>query len=306
MRQIVLTLLLLPGLLMAQGNPNYDPDHDLNACYTMLDVLALLVLFLPDSPGVDAANPNYDPDYDGDGIIGINDLTGFLTWFGSCDEEAFCGIPSLDGYDYDIVEIGGVCWFAENLRTTVYANGDVIAEVEDAQDWTELNTGGRCAYGNDGASAETWGLLYNGYAVDDARGLCPTGWHVPTDMDWMELESAAGMHPDELENFGSFRGVTLGVGAMLKAAEGWDSDGNGTDELGFEALPGGVRNGEDFSAGGGTFAGGGDFGYWWTSTTLTGSLTGLNRILSAFSSGINRNSNTVQSGLSVRCVKTTD
>jgi len=306
MRPFLLTILLLPNLLMAQANPNYDPDHDLNACYTMLDVLAMLILFLPDSPDINVANPNYDPDYDGNGIIGVNDLTGLLTWFGTCDEAALCGSPSLDGYDYAVMEIDGNCWFAENLRTTVYANGDPIPLVEDAQDWTELATGARCNYENDAVNQDAWGLLYNGYAVNDLRGLCPSGWHVSTDMDWIELESAAGMHPDELEDFGSFRGVATGVGTMLKAAEDWGPDGNGTDALGFGALPGGVRNGEDFSVGGGNFAGGGDFGYWWSATTLSGSLTGLNRILSALSPGINRNSNTVQAGLSVRCVKTTE
>ena len=75
MRQCVLALLFLPMLAQGQTNPNYDPDHDLNGCYTMLDILSLLVILLPDNAGLDVPNPNYDPDFEGDGeIVGAGEI----------------------------------------------------------------------------------------------------------------------------------------------------------------------------------------------------------------------------------------
>ena len=94
----------------------------------------------------------------------------------------------MDGYRYKGVLIGDQCWFAENLRTTVYADGSSIPEVTD-NSWTGLSTGARCTYANDPSVPHGYGLLYNWYAVDNASGLCPNGWHVPTDGEWTDLET---------------------------------------------------------------------------------------------------------------------
>ena len=109
--------------MFAQGNPNYNPDFDNNDCYTIMDVLSLLVILMPDDAGMESMNPNYDPDYDGDGVIDIGDLTHLLALFGNCEEAPACSSPSMDGYNYSVVQIGDQCWFAENLRTSVYADG---------------------------------------------------------------------------------------------------------------------------------------------------------------------------------------
>ena len=79
-------------------------------------------------------------------------------------------------------------------------------------------------------SLAEYGRLYNWYAVDDARGLCPSGWHVPTDGEWTDLE-----------NYISSQGYSGTEGTALKSTYGWYNGGNGTDDFGFSALPGGYR-----------------------------------------------------------------
>ena len=147
---------------------------------------------------------------------------------GTCSNTP-CTSPSMDGYDYAVVEIGDQCWFAENLRTTVYADGSAILEVTDNTAWAGLSTGARCDYDNDASNVATYGRLYNWYAATNASELCPTGWHVPTDDEWTALETYVGAN-----------GHSGTEGAALKAASGWESGGNGTDDFGFSALPGGT------------------------------------------------------------------
>ena len=76
-------------------------------------------------------------------------------------------------------------------------------------------------------SLTEYGQLYNWYAVDDGRGLCPSGWHVPTDGEWTELE-----------DYITSQGFAGTESTALKSTSGWDSNGNGTDDFGFSALPG--------------------------------------------------------------------
>ena len=123
----------------------------------------------------DAAFTEYDPSANTDD--------------GSCATLAStCTEVEMDGYTYSVVEIGDQCWFAENLRTTTYADGTGISEVTDGVAWGELIVGARCDYNNDASNVATYGRLYNWYAVVNARGLCPSGWHVPTDGEWTQLE----------------------------------------------------------------------------------------------------------------------
>ena len=300
MRQCVLALLFLPMLAQGQTNPNYDPDHDLNGCYTMLDILSLLVILLPDNAGLDVPNPNYDPDFEGDGAIGVSDLVGLLTVFGTCVEEELCVSPTMDGYTYTVAQIGSQCWFAENLQTTLYADGSTIASATDAGEWAALDEGAWAVYDNDEDNAAAHGHLYNGFAFQDDRGLCPTGWHVPDDGEWQQLESTLGMPSGELELFGTFRGTVQGVGTALKSTSGWSGNGNGTDLFGFAATPGGTRSGEE--PGAGNYNGLGDAGFWWTSSVLDEDVSSYVRSMLAGSTGVLRNAQHLRYGLSVRCV----
>lgn len=193
--------------------------------------------------------------------------------------------PTIDGYTYKTVKIGEQEWFAENLKTTVYANGEEIPYSRTDESWTTQEMGMRCLYNHDDAMNAKYGQLYNGYAVDDVRGLCPVGWHVPTDGEWTELEIYIG-----LEGFGGTEGTAL------KSTAGWPSNGNGTDDFGFSALPGGGR----FSDLGG-FGSAGNGGYWWSSSPGGG--CAWVRYLSGKNPDVTRYNGSPRSGFSVRCLK---
>ena len=136
-----------------------------------------------------------------------------------------CGTPmSYQGYDYTTVLIGNQCWFAENLRNLNYLNGDSIPAGLSGSDWLSTSSGAVSVYGEDAScqdlspdidacdptqSLNEYGRLYNWYAVDDARGLCPSGWHVPTDGEWMTLEIALGMDATDASGTG-WRGTDQG------------------------------------------------------------------------------------------------
>ena len=220
--------------------------------------------------------------YDGneDGIVGSGDLLGLLTEFGAeCTPELLssCGNPvSYQGYDYATVLIGEQCWFAENLRTQMYSNGDSIPSGLSDALWSTTTSGATTIYGEgisecssaspDGiACDEIWSLnqygrLYNWYAIDDSRALCPNGWHVPDFDEWDSL--VYHLSGQFLNNTNSLYDPYLSAPAavFLKTTYGWSNGGNGTNESGFSALPGGDR------ADSGEFIQEGSGGYWWTST----------------------------------------
>ena len=143
-------------------------------------------------------------------------------------------------------------------------------------------------------SLNEYGRLYNWYAVDDARGLCPSGWHVPTDGEWMTLEMALGMSESEANDTG-FRGTDQAI--QMKSDYGWYDGANGTNSSGFSGLPGGYRGNY-----GGFFFAGYD-GIWWSSSP--GGSYGWNRYLYFNDEGVYRNLNLYfpNYGRSVRCVR---
>ena len=208
---------------------------------------------------------------------------------GSCATLAStCDSPSMDGHSYGVVEIGDQCWFAENLRTTVYADGSAIPEETDNGAWSGLSTGARCDYDIDAGNVATYGRLYNWYAATDAAGLCPTGWHVPTDDEWTALATYLGAN-----------GHSGTEGTALKSTSGWNSGGNGTDDFGFSALPGGYRG-----SNGGYFNDAGNSGNWWSSSPSGGDAWYRN--LSIYNPDIFRNSLSPRYGFSVRCLRDAD
>ena len=128
---------------------------------------------------------------------------------------------------------------------------------------------------------DTYGRLYNGYAVSDSRSLCPNGWHVPTDDEWTFMTE--------------FLGGEAIAGSQMKADYGWQSGGNGTNSSGFSGLPGGYR----FENG--SFSSAGITGIWWSSSGNGSSA--WSRQLSLSSQSVNRSSNNLENGFSVRCVR---
>ena len=129
-----------------------------------------------------------------DGCIYLEDLLALLSGFGTCDTGS-CGIPIVyDDYVYETIQIGEQCWFAENLKTRHYANGDIIPVVYEDSLWAEANSGASCWLRNDSV-IHHWngrGMFYNHYAVTDDRGLCPVGWHVPSYNEFSTLFDVVG------------------------------------------------------------------------------------------------------------------
>ena len=99
-------------------------------------------------------------------------------------------ITDIDGNTYITVKIGNQWWMAENLRVSRYRNGVEIPEekVTDQNNFSDIEYGARCYYDNDSTTYHnTYGCLYNGYAVYDSRNIAPEGWHVPTIEEYQEL-----------------------------------------------------------------------------------------------------------------------
>ena len=203
-----------------------------------------------------------------------------------------------DGNVYQTVKIGEQWWMAENLKVTHYSNGDPVTNVTDDATWAGLSTSAYCVYDNADSNVSTYGLLYNWYAAVDSRNIAPTGWHVPTDAEWKELEMYLGMSQGDADNT-NWRGTD--EGSKLKNTSGWahseDSNGNGSNESGFVALPGGYRDN-----GNGVYYSVGAFGIWWSADEY-GAAYALGRTLSYDHLDVNRNGRYKQDGLSIRLIK---
>jgi uncharacterized protein (TIGR02145 family) len=182
------------------------------------------------------------------------------------------------------VTIGKQTWATENLNTDKFRNGDPIPEAKTAEEWLAAHNAKRpawCYYKDDPANAKTYGRLYNWYAVADPRGLAPEGWHVPTEAEW--------------ESMLFHLGGNIEAAKKLRSAAGWSNNGGGTNETGFNALPGRQRGGE------GKFFAGDESGYWWSSTPFATQTTGFGFYM-APRSIVGKNIYS-KCGLSVRCVK---
>ncbi len=101
-------------------------------------------------------------------------------------------VTDIDGNIYQTITICSQTWTKTNLNVSKYRNGDVIPQVTDATQWAALTTGAWCYYNNDPANGVIYGKLYNWYAVNDPRGLAPTGFHIPSETEWTTLSDCLG------------------------------------------------------------------------------------------------------------------
>jgi len=205
-------------------------------------------------------------------------------------------VSSGGGNVYQTVQIGNQIWMAENLKTTHYSNGDAIPNVTDNTEWSNLTTGAYCSYNNNDSNINTYGLLYNWYAVNDSRNIAPEGWHIPTDEEWKQLEMFLGMSQGWADAIGS-RGTDEGGKLKEAGTTHWSSPNTGaTNSSGFSSVPGGSRH-----YGGACY----DYGYtaYFWSTTEYSSNTALYRALGYLRSDVGRHNNDKRSGFSVRCIK---
>jgi uncharacterized protein (TIGR02145 family) len=121
-----------------------------------------------------------------------------------------------DGQNYKWVKIGNQVWMAENLN---YSSSSSLC------------------YDNNSSNCEIYGRLYS-YSV--AQNVCPSGWHLPSDNEWKELEMYLGMSYSDANIWGQAR-PSGDVGLKLKSENGWANNGNGNNISGFNALPSGYR-----------------------------------------------------------------
>lgn len=232
-------------------------------------------------------------------FVGGNSGSGEVT-----DSSLVRIVVDQDGNRNEARLYGSQWWFVNNLRVRRYANGDPIEYVSDSRDWSKANYGAISAYNNDTTLVDRHGYLYNWFAVVDERGVCPAGWEVPTDGDWMTLEVFLGMDSGVLDGAGS-RGAEENVGGVMKdtSATSWaQPNEGGVNTSGFTALGSGSRF---FN---GNFTGMGRTGFWWTSTHRNTAGLYPNRVWVRFLSHhgrfVSRISSFMESGLSVRCVMT--
>ena len=199
----------------------------------------------------------------------------------------------FDGYPYATILLGnGQEWMAENLRTTIYANGDTIPNVTDGVQWDSLNTGAWAHYNNDNQYENPYGKLYNYYTIVDSRNVCPTGWHIPTDAEWSFLINYIDPSSNGGNNVDTAGGKMKSTGIQY-----WqDPNDSATNETGFSGVPGGFRYNH------GMFTAINGYGYWWSSTEFNPD-SAWDRSLRYNDANVDVQVFSKDFGISVRCLK---
>jgi uncharacterized protein (TIGR02145 family) len=188
-------------------------------------------------------------------IPGISEANGFTTGttFHSCGapnvhnpDLTYGSMTDQEGYVYKTIVIGTQEWMAENLNTSIYRNGDAIVTDLDNATWQTTTDGAWTYSNNDPSNACPFGKLYNGYAAIDSRQLCPSGWHVPSQTEWVVLIDFLG-GPG-----------TISASAMKSSQiDYWGINNSGLNSSGFSALPTAIFDGIDYYSLGST---------WWSTT----------------------------------------
>lgn len=136
-------------------------------------------------------------------------------------------VSDIDGNQYNIVNVGPMCFLKENLKTTKYTDGTTIVNITDDNLWQNDTTGGWSNFDNDTSNDKVYGKLYNSYALNNSKGICPDGWRVPTIQELQDLANYAGGDYAS----GNLMTVTL-----------WDApNSDATNSSGFSAVPSGKR-----------------------------------------------------------------
>jgi uncharacterized protein (TIGR02145 family) len=196
-------------------------------------------------------------------------------------------ITDVDGNVYSTVTIGTQVWMKENLKTSKYNNGDVIGTTTPATKDITAEAIPKYQWACEGneINVATYGRLYTWYTVTDIRGVCPTGWHVPTDAEWTTLTTYLGgdsVAGGKLKETGITHWTTPNTGA--------------TNETGFTALPSGYRYLD------GSIYNSGLIGFWWSSTEYSATDAYFSFMICYFST-LRRLYDNKKFGFSVRCLR---
>ena len=217
-----------------------------------------------------------------------------ISFIAEKDPSSCIGSPTVTDINsnvYPTVQIGTQCWMQSNLKVSKYRNGDTIPTGLSDGEWSRTTSGAYAIYNINNANDAIYGSLYNWHSVADNRGLCPTGWHVPTDNEWTILTTYLG-------------GEKNAGGKMKSVGTAYWADPNigATNESGFSAHGGSwVYNAGYFypvSLYGRLFA------HFWSATELDG-LIAWARLLSYTSGSLDRLSHPKSFGNSVRCLRDT-
>jgi len=221
-------------------------------------------------------------------------------------------VRDFDGNSYHTIRIGNQWWMARNLETTHYADGTEIPLVESTSLWDALGSedSAYCFYNNNSSqevftygALYTWAACLNGAESSDKvpsgiQGVCPDGWHVPSDGEWKELERSLGMDQTEVDTTGA-RGIDLGSQLAVNLdlwSDGLLKSSADFGTSGFMALPGGGRRYD------GTFGHLGDNANFWSATEKD-TVKAWGRHIYSIYTTVHRYTNVKSDGFSVRCVK---
>jgi len=216
-----------------------------------------------------------------DGCTDLNDLMNLLGAYGICAVSEFtCGDPlEYQGYDYETVQIGEQCWFAENSRYLPSVSPSSASSTTNPYYYVYGYEGTDVTAAQATDNYETYGVLYNWPAVMTDE-FCPSNWRVPSD--------------DEFTQLSEFLGGSSLAGGKMKSTYGWNDNGNGSNLSGLTGLPGGYVDS-------GGFYDNGSNGYWWSSSEI-GSNSWVRR-LDFNSVYVDRNNYGQGYGFSARCVR---
>lgn len=185
---------------------------------------------------------------------------------------------SRDGLVYEIKTFGSQTWMVENLRYNAF--GSALDPNNPSITYGRLYD---------------WSTVMNGETSSNSspsgvQGICPSGWHLPSDAEWSTLETTLGMNSSDATNAG-YRGTH---GIDMKSTTGWVSNGNGTNLSGFNVLPtGGYYR---------IFGGLGGSAFFWSSTESS-TTNSLYRKLHCREEGVFRHNHSKTYGISCRCVQ---
>ena len=266
------------------GDVNFD--NEIN----VLDIV-LMVSFILGEP-----TDEYEysaADINQDGLINILDVVQLVNIILGVTQNT---INDIDVNIYETVQIGDQLWMAENLKVTHYQNSDEIPYI-----YNDPQYGAYINYSNNADNVGVYGRLYNWFAVNDERGLCPDNWHVPSDDEFKSLEMYLGMSETEANGEG-LRGTDEGGKLKEEGNEHWNSPNTGaTNETGFTALPGGNRRYETYTNQE-IFSGLNRYGFFWSSSEVY-TVNAWYRVFSFDYSESNRYHLSKANAFSVRCVE---
>jgi uncharacterized protein (TIGR02145 family) len=215
---------------------------------------------------------------------------------------AYGSMNDIDNNLYKTIQIGTQTWMAQNLKTTKFNDGTNIPLKTDDVDWSNLKTSGYCYYKNDSVSyKDLYGALYNWYTVNTGK-LCPSGWHVPSDTEWITLINYLITNGYNYDNTTSGNKIakSLATDYNWYASTAIGAIGNidypeKINATGFTGLPGGIRTNTAFSSIGSS-------GVWWTATNY-GTLYAKQYFLSNNINSLVGSFDNKEYGSSVRCIK---